>query len=219
MQFTFENTKPNITNDDIIADLKRVASNSNSLSLSQRVYREHGLYSTTMIKNRFGTWNAAISAAKLDANIKKDVTVEDLFDNLRTVWIALGRQPRKREMINSISRFTHHPYSRRFGGWLNAVKAFVSDVNKDVQIEFANNVSSKIQRRGPREPSLRIRFLVMHRDNFKCRCCGRSPTTNPSIVLHIDHITSWSKGGETTIDNLQTLCQDCNLGKSNLTVK
>ncbi|MBE5769482.1 MAG: HNH endonuclease [Clostridiales bacterium] len=26
----------------------------------------------------------------------------------------------------------------------------------------------------------------------------------------------WSKGGQTTIDNLQTLCESCNLGKSNV---
>jgi len=31
----------------------------------------------------------------------------------------------------------------------------------------------------------------------------------------VDHITAWSNGGETILENLQTLCSDCNLGKSN----
>ena len=37
-----------------------------------------------------------------------------------------------------------------------------------------------------------------------------------NIELHIDHIIPWSKGGETVLENLQTLCSDCNLGKSNI---
>ena len=56
----------------------------------------------------------------------------------------------------------------------------------------------------------------MARDNFKCRICGKSPATDPKITLHIDHIIPWSKGGETIFENLQTLCSECNLGKSDL---
>ena len=67
-----------------------------------------------------------------------------------------------------------------------------------------------------REVNLRLRFKVMQRDNFKCCICGASPATNPSIELHIDHIVPWSKGGETLLENLQTLCSNCNYGKSNL---
>lgn len=217
MRFTFEDTRPSFTNDDIIVDLKRVASTLGTSVLSQRAYAETGSFSTTAIKSRFGSWNAAIAAAGLSANTKnKEITVEELFDNLRTVWIARGRQPRKGEMVGPISKFTHHPYSKRFGSWLNAVRAFVKEVSRETKIEGTSEAQIKVQERGPRDPSLRSRFLVMNRDNFKCRHCGRSPATDPSVVLHIDHVTPWSRGGGTTIDNLQTLCQHCNLGKSNL---
>lgn len=56
----------------------------------------------------------------------------------------------------------------------------------------------------------------MNRDNFSCVLCGCSPAKDPMIELHIDHIIPWVKGGETTFDNLQTLCSKCNLGKSDL---
>ena len=70
--------------------------------------------------------------------------------------------------------------------------------------------------RTKREVNDRLRFRVMKRDNFKCQYCGRSPATDPKIILHVDHIIPWSKGGETTFENLRTLCSTCNRGKGNL---
>jgi 5-methylcytosine-specific restriction endonuclease McrA len=35
-------------------------------------------------------------------------------------------------------------------------------------------------------------------------------------VLHVDHKTAWANGGETVLENLQTLCSKCNIGKSDL---
>lgn len=68
--------------------------------------------------------------------------------------------------------------------------------------------------KGSRNVNLRLRFRVMQRDNFKCCICGASPAKDPSVVLHVDHIIPWSKGGKTELDNLQTLCSNCNYGKS-----
>lgn len=65
-----------------------------------------------------------------------------------------------------------------------------------------------------RKISDKLRYQVLKRDNFKCCACGASPAKNPDIELHIDHIVPWSKGGETVMENLQTLCSKCNLGKS-----
>ena len=66
-----------------------------------------------------------------------------------------------------------------------------------------------------RKISNKLRYQVLKRDNFKCCACGASPAKDPSAELHIDHIIPWSKGGKTTLENLQTLCSKCNLGKSN----
>lgn len=73
------------------------------------------------------------------------------------------------------------------------------------------------QHKTSRTINLRTRFLVLQRDNFCCCKCGASPAKDQTVELQIDHIIPWSKGGETVIDNLQTLCSKCNLGKSNLT--
>lgn len=67
-----------------------------------------------------------------------------------------------------------------------------------------------------REISVSLRFKILKRDNFKCCACGASPAKDPSVELHVDHIVPWSKGGESTEENLQTLCSKCNLGKSDI---
>ena len=61
---------------------------------------------------------------------------------------------------------------------------------------------------------LRYRCLVKYES--KCMCCGRSVAEH-GIVLHVDHIKPRSKFPklELELDNLQVLCEDCNLGKSN----
>jgi hypothetical protein len=58
-----------------------------------------------------------------------------------------------------------------------------------------------------------LRWQVFQRDNWRCVACGR--TAQDGIILHVDHIVPRSKGGADALDNYQTLCDLCNLGKSN----
>ena len=58
-----------------------------------------------------------------------------------------------------------------------------------------------------------LRVDILRRDNNRCRSCGAGPSDG--VTLHIDHIVPVSHGGRTLATNLQTLCQQCNLGKSN----
>jgi 5-methylcytosine-specific restriction endonuclease McrA len=58
-----------------------------------------------------------------------------------------------------------------------------------------------------------IRYQVLTRDDSRCQRCGATPQTD-GVILHVDHIIPVSKGGRTELDNLQTLCERCNLGKS-----
>jgi hypothetical protein len=67
-----------------------------------------------------------------------------------------------------------------------------------------------------REPiPSRLRHEVMERDGYRCVYCGRSAIVE-GVKLHIDHRIPQSRGGRTTMVNLATACEQCNLGKSNL---
>ena len=59
------------------------------------------------------------------------------------------------------------------------------------------------------------RYSVLERAGFKCQCCGIKPLKNNDVILHIDHIIPHSLGGSDSIDNLQVLCDKCNLSKQN----
>lgn len=58
-----------------------------------------------------------------------------------------------------------------------------------------------------------IRYQALSRSKKRCELCRRSD----DVVLHVDHIKPRSKHPELSLvlDNLQVLCADCNIGKSN----
>lgn len=61
--------------------------------------------------------------------------------------------------------------------------------------------------------TLKLRNFIKQRDEYTCKRCGLSINDEPNLLLEIDHIIPLSKGGKTTIENLQTLCWRCNRKK------
>ena len=55
---------------------------------------------------------------------------------------------------------------------------------------------------------------LFKRDGYRCVECGASK--DDGATLHVDHKVPVSKGGTDELDNLQTLCSDCNLNKSDV---
>jgi len=203
--------------------MKRVA-NANEGKITQKLYREFrkSLDSTiadeSVVCRQIG-WNKAISLIGGELNKyqnNKKITEDELLGEILRLWTELGRQPTTTDIKNGLSKYPRNRFNV-FGGWSGALNRFVDWANN---VEF---VSSEVThdeqttgRRTNREINLRLRFKVMQRDNFKCCACGNAPANNPLTILHIDHVIPWSKGGETVMENLQTLCQNCNLGKSDI---
>ena len=72
---------------------------------------------------------------------------------------------------------------------------------------------AELERAGEAPPSPRpsipawLRWRVYARDHYRCVKCGKR------WDLSCDHIVPVSKGGETTLGNLQTMCRPCNSSK------
>jgi len=101
---------------------------------------------------------------------------------------------------------------RRFGSWHGALRAFEAFVNKR-GCRDALPRRARATARPSRDINWRLRTTVLIRDNCLCRMCGASPAKDSAVTLHVDHIVPWSKGGQTVLANLQTLCAVCNIGK------
>lgn len=232
-----------VTDEQLLDDLKRVANILCKTTFSSGEYKKHGEWSIYTYFRRFGTWNNALENAGLIPYQQisgRKIATEELFKEIGRIWVKLGRQPTSTDVKNGLSNFSMNTFSRRFGSWRKALVAFVNYVNDDnnnqpdevdrskfsgSSVRSKSNVKSKSnvthqlefhKHKTQREPNLRLRFKVLERDHFRCCICGASPAKDSSVELEVDHIKPWSKGGETVLDNLQTLCKRCNSGKSDL---
>lgn len=175
-------------------------------------------------------WRAGVEKAGLEASrLGRRWTEDEYFENLLNVWTHYGRQPTYREMNYPPSEITNQGYRSHFGSWRKALESFTSKMNQDETLSVEQIDKQEKQKPQIREEIKRhsvsvedrrtiplgLRYKVLNRNSFKCVKCGASPATDPTCRLHIDHILPFSKGGKTTLENLQTLCENCNLGKGN----
>jgi hypothetical protein len=218
MKFELKPCNRGITDEELLEDLRRSAASLKKDSITYEEYDEIGHYSSRTVEVRFRSWNKALEIAGLRVTRKVNHTTLEFFENLENVWRTLGRQPRREEMKHPLSKLSGKAYERHFNGWRKGLEAFVEWVNSDEPDDEnpTQQIKSIAKGGNPRNPSLRLRMRVMFRDKYTCRICGRSPAKGHNVDFHVDHIIPWSKGGKTELDNLQTLCQDCNLGKSDL---
>jgi len=217
---------------DFLAELRRVHTLVGKQWLTSTDFNANSRTSTDSIRRRFGSFHKALEAAGVrNAPHKaRRFSDQECFENLADVWTYHGRTPEYREMFDPPSKIQGKTYVLRWGTWRKTLKAFVDWANADEQPsetmlinQFETKPSDEVEIARTIEADCRdvrpgLRFKVFMRDRFRCVACGRSPATNLNTELHADHILAVANVGKTTLENLQTLCQDCNLGKGRTVV-
>lgn len=222
MKFELSPNNRNLSDEELLSDVNKVAKQLGKDSVTLEEYNERGCVHSTTLTRRFGSWFKVLSLAGLKKSRSLiNIPEEELFQNLEEIWTKLGRQPSYSDIQKPFSKYSAGTYEKRFGTWRKALERFVDFINHEGQFSTEESIKKlktepKSHHKTKRSINWRLRFLVMRKDNFKCVQCGRAPATDPKIVLHVDHIKAWANGGETVLENLQTLCSKCNIGKSDL---
>ena len=213
------------SDDEIIRDLKIFASEFPIEERRATSYRkwatEHGRTSLSVVSRMYGGFDAACNVAGIShSGLKSAWTVEELLISLEAIWIWKGQVP----AADDVARYakahpeetvpSKHSFLRKFGSWRNLVTNFSrykqGFLTKD---EFLKAVQVEPQKRQVRSIPSAVRYQVLARDRGRCVLCGAS--SDAGAALHVDHVMPKSRGGSDHPSNLQTLCQDCNAGKSN----
>lgn len=93
--------------------------------------------------------------------------------------------------------------------WADGELRCFATASEKIAIPKSDELESRSRERSAMTPSLRL--SILQRDGHKCQSCGAMA---PEVKLHVDHIIAIANGGKTVSDNLQTLCESCNLAKA-----
>ena len=163
----------------------------------------------TVVK-RFGTWHAALKSIGIDGAKRRRVPREELLEDFERVWRELGRPPGE-HTLSVHGRYSCNAYNTRWGSVARFAK-MVSAMHRG-EMSREDLLAYETPRKPQREVSIITRWTVLKRDRYRCVACGRTPTTDPNVELEVDHILAVSRGGGNSLDNLRTLCRECNRGK------
>jgi hypothetical protein len=215
----FDDSSERWTREEIIEAIKSTARQLDRPYVTMREVQCHTGITSRPVLRTFGTFRNALTASGLSQSRGgRRYTDEECFENLLQLWTSLGRQPFYSDLKSQLSRVGPKAYISRWGSWRKAIAAFVERVNADTEPpvpvvpQVVTDLSNQ-RKQTSRAVPLGLRYAVLRRDRFRCILCGRSPATDIGVCLHVDHIHPWSLGGETVLENLRSLCEDCNLGK------
>ncbi len=202
------------SNDAILDELRRLASLHNSPFVTKEQICASGRVSYSLINKRFGSLRQALQLAGLTPQRFMNATDAELLATIIELWEQVlekeGRTPQRKDLAAYKYPVSGDTIVRRFGTWKKALlKAHESvresTIEPDDPVPPTQNMV-----RTRKTLSLRKRFFVMKRDNFACVRCGAS---GHGIKLEVHHIYPFKPGGPDSLDNLQTLCFECNRGQ------
>lgn len=212
MKYIFEvalQTKPKFDRYDLINLLdENILNNSEFIQNTKAVEYNRNLYSEYFEKINCLQSEMTIEQIKsLHISYKSYIKIEQKLFQIKKLkpileceitCIALYNSPKGRNHYSKKAEYRMDDVFRR------------NDILQK-QMEYKNSEEAR-KKRARALMTDKMRYTILKRDGFRCQICGR--TADDGVKLHVDHIIPVSKGGATVPENLRTLCETCNWGKS-----
>jgi hypothetical protein len=92
MKFELEESLRGASNEELLDDLRHGAKAIGRNTITMARYEEVGKTHPSTMQRRFGLWPDALRLAGLQPGRSKiGISNEDLFENIKSLWIGLGR--------------------------------------------------------------------------------------------------------------------------------
>ena len=131
----------NVTDDELINDLRQVANKLQKNSVTHSEYDQQGKFNSHIFGRRFGGWLNALEKAGLQKTRNYNITDEEAFQNLENIWIKLGRQPIREELCAPLSKYSGAFYEYRFGTWQKALELIPKPIAIQSPARFAEKTA------------------------------------------------------------------------------
>jgi hypothetical protein len=222
----------NTSKEDIVKELERISKIIDNKRIMRAHIDQYSNISYWKIIKHFKSLGMAVRTAGLVPRKSTKHNRDDLLTILIDLWNKTIEKEGRRPYITDLKKFkfgiSPDTFRRTFGSWKKALKKaydyvneknIIEEVPSDTQSKTIKSLHSKNKLNEQIKPSqflerkpisIRKRFFVFKRDHFSCVLCGSS---GMGVKLELDHRVPISKGGSDDLDNLQTLCYECNRGK------
>lgn len=167
-------------------------------------------FSQNTIIRRFGEWRVALGLVGVEGVRGREYEAEELVADLERVWRELGRAPGETELPRR-GKFSMNAYKRRWGS-LRAVCELLARHHAG-ELTRAEVLAGGAEGRARKTIPMQTRWAVLKRDRYRCTACGVTPALRADVELNLDHIVPVSRGGGNEVENLRTLCRECNVGR------
>ena len=191
---SFDNARVSVVLQEYVLDNEKYFKHLiGAIDLNVRHYLIYSLESEKIFNNRTTDWYGRFDYEKLERKIFKKNMLKVVLDINIT------------QVLEYISPKGRNVYRKKTVIHTEDVRKALENISK--QREYKQQ---KEYQRNLMTPALR--YDIMRRDGFRCVLCGARAAEGAK--LHVDHIKPIAKGGKTEASNLRTLCDRCNLGKS-----
>jgi hypothetical protein len=165
-------------------------------------------------------WAASAQGQTIEAYMAQrqfDPSAVQLWNYFRSVidWVQAIFPKTRKEMKGLPWGLLYNVHGQRTDLDPKALELEIQRLLGDEDVTKKSGIYEYLLTRDERKLNIRAfdrrdALAAYERQGHKCAICGEAFDFDD---MHADHITAWSRGGHTTLDNCQMLCRDCNLKK------